>query len=149
MRPSEIRRRVLDDHRMIRGMLDSIEILAWQVLRGEQWPEGSLRFESEALLNSLRDHMQFEDVHLKPALMKSGILGPAGARQLDKDHRFQRRLLEDGLAKLQDDERSAMTLARNLLDLLQLVRIDMRSEEAFQLREDVLCDSVAPGPRGV
>ena len=52
---------------MIRGMLDSIEILAWQVLCGEHWPEGSLRFESEALLDSLRDHMQFEDVHLKPA----------------------------------------------------------------------------------
>ncbi len=81
--------------------------------------------------------------------MTSGILGPTGARQLDKDHRFQRRLLEDGLAKLQDDERSAMALARNLLDLVQLVRIDMRSDEAFQLREDVLCDSVAPGPRGV
>lgn len=67
MRPSEIRRCVLDDHRIIRGMLDSIEILAWQVLCGEHWPEGSLRFEAEALLDSLRDHMQFEDVHLKPA----------------------------------------------------------------------------------
>jgi hypothetical protein len=149
MRPSEIRRCVLGDHFVIREMLDSIERLAWLVLRGEHWPEGSLRLESEALLDRLRDHIQFEDIHLKPALMASGVLGLTGARQLDKDHRLQRRILEDGLAQLQDDERSAMTLARNLLDLVQLVRMDMRSEEAFQLREDILCDSVAPSPRGV
>ena len=100
MRPSEIRRCVLDDHRMIREMLNSIEVLAWHVLRGEDWPEGSLRFESQALLDRLREHMQFEDVHLKPALMKSGVFGAARARKLDQDHRFQRRLLRRYLAAL-------------------------------------------------
>lgn len=143
MRPSEVRRRILDDHEQIRRILNSIEGLGWRVIEGEEWPVAALRREARSFLDHLKQHMEWEDVYLKPALLKTGLFGPYRARKLDRDHRLQRRLLEDGIEKLEDADRDAITLARNFLDLVQLVRADMRSEEMVQLGKDVLRDPVA------
>ena len=138
MQPSEIRRRILEDHRRIRAALDSLERSAGAVANGERplvWP---LRVEGEELL----DHMHWEDLYLRPALLEADAWGRERASRLDHDHREQRQLLEWALARVTDQIRPPVLLARSLLDLAKLLRADMEHEEAALLDERVLRDDV-------
>ena len=142
MKPSEIRKHVLSDHVTIRGMLLSVETIAKQVLEGERNLVGALRLEGEGLLTFLREHMGWEDRYQGPALRAADAWGPARAEQLDSDHREQRQLLEHSLATLEDQSRPPALIARNLLDLVELLRQDVEDEESALLDEKVLRDDV-------
>ncbi len=142
MHPSEIRRRILSDHQALRGMLLSLESLGQQVSAGQRHLVGPLRLEGEALLDRLLTHMKWEDVHLRPALLAADAWGEARAERLDRDHREQRALLEDSLSRVRDPSRPACLLARNLLDLIALLRTDMDEEERDLLDTRVLRDDV-------
>ena len=145
MRPSEVRRRVLADHDALRDKLSRLQKVAQQVLEGERSLLGALRLEGEALLKLLLEHMQWEDVNLDAALRHSDAWGDERAAQLARDHREQRELLEHALRGLQDQTRPAVVLARNLVDLVDLLGEDMADEEAALLDERVLRDDDEPG----
>jgi iron-sulfur cluster repair protein YtfE (RIC family) len=102
----------------------------------------TLRAEGERLLATLLEHMGWEDRFLAPALRRADAWGEERARQLDGDHREQRELLAHVLAGLRDASRPASVLARNLLDLVTLLRADMEHEEATLLDPRVLRDDV-------
>ena len=143
LRPSEIRQQVLDDHETIRGILLSLEDLSRRVIGGQQGLAGPLRLEGETLLSRLRHHMHWEDVHLRPALLEvPGAWGKERAEELDRDHREQRDLLSDALDRVQDPSRPPSLVARNLLDLVELLRADMEQEERDLLDERVLRDDL-------
>jgi len=142
MRAEEIRTRIIDDHVAIRGMLLSIEDLANGVLGGLRRLAGPMRLEGESLLDHLATHMHWEDVHLAPALRKADAWGDERAAQLDLDHAEQRELLTHALARVEDPSRPAALVARNLLDLIELLREDMVEEERTLLDERVLRDDV-------
>ena len=127
MRPDQVRQRVLDDHARLRGNLASLEQLATQVVNGERQLTGALRVEGEGLLEFLLEHMRWEDEHLAPALREAG--GEELVKRLEGDHREQRELLEHALERLQDQSRPSVLVGRNLMDLIALLREDIREEE--------------------
>ena len=142
MKPSEVRRHILAEHVTIRGILLSIEAVAQQVIEGERNLVGALRLEGEGLLAFLSDHMRWEDRHLAPVLRAADSWAPARAEQLESDHREQRLLLRHALEAIEDQSRPPPLIARNLLDLVALLREDIEDEESALLDERVLRDDV-------
>lgn len=142
MRPSEIREKVLTDHAELRGRLAGLEGLAREVVDGERRLVGALRLEGEELLDRLADHMRWEERYLAPALHDADAWGDERVKRLIDDHREQRDLLADSLSRLRDPSRPPVLLARNVLDLVSLIREDMEDEEAVALDERVLRDDV-------
>ena len=142
MQPSEIRLRILDDHQTIRGMLLSLERAALGVSDGESQLAGPMRLEGEVLLEHLLEHMSWEDRHLRPALVEADAWGRERAERLDRDHREQRDLLRYALASVEDQSRPALVIARQLIDLVRLLREDMEDEERLLVNDKVLRDDV-------
>lgn len=142
MQPSEVRRRILDDHEFLRVMLVGLEATAQRVLEGEGSLLGPLRLEGEALLSRLAEHMHWEDVSLRPALLEADAWGEARAEKLDQDHEEQREMLAFVLGSIRDQSRPRDVIARTLLDLVRLLREDMDDEEQVLLDERVLRDDV-------
>ena len=142
MRPSEVRRRILQDHQALRGILLSLEALSKEVLDKGQLVERPLRMQGEALLSQLRDHMDWEDAHLRPALLAADEWGEARAASLDSDHREQREMLGYALKRIRDTNAPPVILARGLLDLVKVLRQDMEEEESLFLDERQLRDGV-------
>jgi hemerythrin-like domain-containing protein len=145
MKPSEVRERVLAEHDALRARLNHLDQAARQVLAGERALLGALRLEGEALLKLLLEHMQWEDVHLAPALLRADPAGAERAAQLAREHREQRELLEHTLRALQDQTRPTVVLARSLVDLADLLQREMADEEASLLEERVLRDEPEVG----
>jgi iron-sulfur cluster repair protein YtfE (RIC family) len=142
MRPSQVRRRILDDHTALRRRLEEIEELAKGVAADERHHVGGLRARAEELLRVLSEHMYWEDRHLAPALEDADAWGPERARLLEQDHRDQRSFLADVVERLQDQQQPPPLLATKLLDLVGRLRADMEEEEGFFLDPDVLRDDV-------
>ena len=142
MRPSQVRARILEDHTALRRRLDEIERLANDVIANERCHIGGLRARAEDLLTTLREHMDWEDRYLAPALEDADAWGPERAALLDQDHRDQREFLGDVIERLQDQRQPAPLLASSLLDLVGHLRRDMEEEEGFFLDPDVLRDDV-------
>ena len=142
MRPSEVRSRILDDHEIIRAMLQSVERVSSEVIRGKSQLTGAMRFEGETLMERLLEHMQWEDLHLRPALCEADTWGQERAERLDRDHREQREMLRYALASVEDQSRPPLVIARQLLDLVRLLREDMEDEEQLLVNDRVLRDDV-------
>ena len=81
MRPSQIRGHSFDDHRRIGGRILSLEEHAKQVALDERRLIGPLRLEGDVLLSKLRHHMRWENVHLRPALVRAEARPPDVAKQ--------------------------------------------------------------------
>ncbi len=139
MKPSEVRRHVLDDHSELRDMLVRLEALA----RDERnQTSDTLRLAGEALLERLATHMRWEDRYLGPAVREADGWGDARAALLAEDHREQREILGYALAQLRDGSRPKALVAVTLLDLVEMLRKDMEEEEAALLDPSVLRDDV-------
>ena len=142
MRPSEVRERILYDHETLRAMLVSVERVSLQVMDGESVLVGPLRFEAETLLERLLEHMSWEDQYLRPALLDADVWGQERAAHLDRDHREQREMLQYALASIEDQSRPPLVIARQVLDLVRLLRDDMNEEEGLLVNDRVLRDDV-------
>lgn len=129
MEAIEVRRRVEQEHATIRATLRSLEKLAQEVVSEEHPLLGPLRARGEALFASLRDHMSWEDEHLRPVL-EAGPGGRDRAQSLDEDHRRQRHMLAAELESLRDQARPTVVIARGLLDVIKDLRAEMDDEEA-------------------
>ena len=138
MQPSEVRETVLREHLALRGLLSRVESLAHLVAGDEPGMLSDLRAAAEALLDMLARHMEWEDRHLAPALRDSGAFGAEREARLERDHAEQREVLRHALERLRDEGRPAALVARNLLDLVTLLRTDMEDEENSLLGRDVL-----------
>jgi hypothetical protein len=142
MRPSEVRRRILDDHEKLRSMLVGVERVAHEVVDGECQLTAAMRVEGERLMERLLAHMGWEDRYLRPALCDADAWGQERAERLDRDHREQREMLEYALSSVADQSRPPLVIARQLLDLVRLLRDDMQEEEELLVNERILRDDV-------
>jgi len=142
MKPSQVRAHVLGDHEHLRARLRSLERHGKRVLEGSEGELAALRDEVEDFLARLREHMGWEELHLRTALLEADAWGQERARHLDDDHREQRELLELILRVVGDRSRPPPLVARNVLDLVALVLDDMVEEERWLLDERVLRDDV-------
>ncbi len=142
MRPSEVRQRILDDHEVIRAMLHAVEQVSTEVINGASQLTGPMRLEGETLMERLLEHMHWEDLHLRPALCEADAWGQERAERLDRDHREQREMLHYALASVEDQSRPPLVIARQLQDLVRLLREDMEDEEQLLVNDRVLRDDV-------
>jgi iron-sulfur cluster repair protein YtfE (RIC family) len=140
MRPSEVRERVLSDHEELRGRLAELEELARASLERGPGAGVGLRTRAEDLLDHLAIHMSWEDRYLVPVLRAADGWGEARSGRLAREHLEQRELLEYALRQLHDADRPEAVVARNLLDLVALLREDMLEEECAFLDERLLRD---------
>jgi iron-sulfur cluster repair protein YtfE (RIC family) len=129
MRAFEVRRRIRVDHERLRAILYSIRTISRNVLAGDPSFTRSLRVEGETLHEQLLEHMRWEDTYLAPTLRRAQAWGRGRAAQLDRDHREQRELLDYTLTSVRDCSRPPLALARNLIDLVELLLEDMAQEE--------------------
>ena len=142
MQPSEVRRRILEDHERLRREVEQVEGLAREILKDLREPISALRAEAEGLVKRLFAHMKWEETHLLPALREADAWGAERAERLVRDHREQRNLLDFVLGRLHDPARPAEAVARDIVHLADLLREDMQAEEKDLLDERVLRDDV-------
>lgn len=142
MQPSQVRQKILDDHKGLRAQLERLEGLALdiQAERNHQLP--LLRDETQRLLDTLLVHMQWEDEHLGPILFEIDAWGEERARRLHEEHVEQRQRLSLYLAALLDESRPEKDVAGDLLELIAWLRDDMAGEERVTLDPDVVRDDV-------
>jgi len=141
MDPSEVRRRVLDDHAELRERIDRLEkrALGTQLTGTGLMP---LCREAEALFDQLGRHMRWEELHLRPALLDADAWGEERAALLEADHREQREVLARAMCRLRRDALPAERVAGHVLGLLSWLSEDMAREEELLLDERVLRDDV-------
>lgn len=137
MKTDEIRKHVLDDHTALRRTLVRLEGLARRVLAGSEGHLSALRGEAIGCLDAFLVHMEWEDIHLAPALREVGARGEHLAAKLTREHFEERELLRHILRGLSDLTRPGRVVARNLVDLCGLLREHMVEEE------EMLVDSPA------
>lgn len=142
MQPTQVREKVLGDHRVLRLQLRALENLAREVIHDPRIPVAALRASAKRFLEALRTHMHWEDLQLVPALEESDAWGPERAARLTDHHREQRTFLAGVLEELHDQQQAPAVVANSLLDLARLLFEDMDEEEAFFLDPDVLRDDV-------
>jgi iron-sulfur cluster repair protein YtfE (RIC family) len=141
--PSEVRRRILEDHAGLRESLSELEERARGCLGGGE-PEQlvALREGGERFHEALSLHIRWEDQYLAPALRDADAWGDERVKRLEDEHREQRALLADHLARLRDPTREGSEVARDILLLGDLLRVDMDREEKQSLDPNVLRDDV-------
>ncbi len=140
--PSEIRQKVLTQHREIEQMLSELEAGAEQLGEGEEEAE-RLKRAAYALRGILELHMTFEETHMVPAISETDGFGPERARHLHAEHAEQRAHL-DRLVHAILDARSPTEIKEGVTQLAQMLRKDIEEEEKNYVNERLLRDSIIP-----
>lgn len=140
--PSEIREKVLMQHREIEAMLGELETGVDLLQQGAEEAE-RVKHAAYALRGILELHMTFEETHLAPAISEADGFGPQRARHLHEEHRIQRgeldRLVEAILAAASPSEIQA-----GVERLGDMLRRDIQEEEENYLGEELLRDHIMP-----
>lgn len=142
MDAAAVRKRILEDHQVIRRLLTEVDALARRALAGEDGLEAELREAGERLRERFLAHLALEDAHLVPALRVSDAWGDERAARVEREHREQRAEMERLLGHLRDVRRGARELAQELSDLVNGLVADMEREERAVLDPEVLRDDV-------
>jgi len=143
-RPSEIRQRVLDEHRKIAVSLDKIEGLAAQLRGGDADSEILLRRAIFELHEVMRHHMAYEERTLLPVLRTSDSFGPAEVAEFIREHQVQRNMLEKIATDLAGTE-DLSTLIGGVLELVRAIRDDIEHEGREFLNEDLFRGAISGG----
>ena len=114
--PSMVRKRILTEHKVLRGLLATTETLANRILEGDAESGVRLAWQTRELYQTLLRHMDVEDRILAPALQETDAFGKTRAENLLQDHREQRRQLRQALATL--DDFAGEQLARSVLAII-------------------------------
>jgi hemerythrin-like domain-containing protein len=140
MRPSEVRRTILEDHGWLRALLADVDEVARRVLAGDAGLGARLRERGEALHGRFLRHLALEEQQLVPALRDADEWGEERAARLEIEHAAQRAQLERLLAELRDASRTGREVAVALHELVSDLVDDMDHEERTLLDERVLHD---------
>ena len=141
MKPAEVRRRILADHRKLRAMLDALVPLAQRFERGEDVDAKWLREETLALYETFAAHLRHEESTLEPALRARGAEGVRLADRLAHEHREQRELLGYLTSRLRDSPYPTLLVAREVRNFAEYLQSDMAHEEATLLTAAALPDT--------
>lgn len=130
MNASDRRRFILDDHAKIRQLLDEIDALVGSFEEKEGVEEAEeLRTRGLGLYAVLAEHLTREEELLIPILRVTGPDGLARARQLGREHRVQRELLEFLTDRLSENDLPTVIVVRQLRNFTEYLRFDMLHEE--------------------
>lgn len=140
MRPSHVRKRILEEHERLRVLLEELDDAARRLLEGDEALALRLRVLAEALREKFLRHLDLEDEILVPTLREIDPWGPERAKQVSEEHLEQRALFQRLFADLHDGRRPAVEVAVELRALVSALLLDMQGEEAHVLHPDVLHD---------
>ncbi|UCE84709.1 MAG: hemerythrin domain-containing protein [Deltaproteobacteria bacterium] len=140
MKPSEVRKRILEEHAALRRLLAEVEGLAERYEDGSADLAPMLLERGRTLYESLAAHLDVEDAYLAPALRAAGAEGERRAESLAHEHREQRELLRYLLGRIHELQRPTILIAREVRSFVGYVRVDMEHEEKTILSEAVFRD---------
>jgi hemerythrin-like domain-containing protein len=141
VKPAEIRRRILAEHRNLRAMLDVVEPLTQRFERGEDAEAKELREEALSLYETFAAHLLHEEATLEPALRAQGKDGERLADRLAHEHHEQRELLSYLVSRLKANRRPTLLMAREVRNFAEYLRNDMAHEESTLLSAAALPDT--------
>ena len=140
--PSEVRRKVLSQHREIEQMLSELEAGVAKLGEGSV-DAAQVKRAAYALRGILELHMNFEEAHMVPAIRDADGFGPERVRHLHAEHADQRREL-DRLVDAIREARSPDSLVSTVSTLAQMLRVDIEQEERDYVNEKLLSDDLIP-----
>ena len=140
--PSEIRRKVLSQHREIEEMLSELEAGVAQLGTGAMKAD-QVKRAAYALRGILELHMTFEEAHMAPAIAEADGFGPERVRHLHAEHAEQRSEL-DQLVDAIREAGSPDDLVAGVTRLAAMLRADIEEEEREYVTDKLLRDSLIP-----
>lgn len=140
--PSEVRRRVLSQHREIEQMLAELETGVAKLNDGSV-DAGQVKRAAYALRGILELHMSFEETHMAPAINDADGFGPERVRHLHAEHADQRAEMDRLIGSIREAE-SRAELAKSVVKLAEMLRIDIEEEEREYVNEKLLSDHLIP-----
>ena len=140
--PSEVRRKVLSQHREIEQILAELEAGVAQLGDGGVNAE-QVKRAAYALRGILELHMNFEELHMVPAITEADGFGPERARHLHTEHQEQRKQL-DHLVHAIREANSIDELAQGVAKLSEMLRDDIEEEEREYVTDRLLRDNIIP-----
>ena len=135
--PSAVRKRILEEHKLLLQLLAETEELAERVLAEDRGAADELSRQARELYRTLLRHLELEDQILIPALLDTGAYGPERVERLQSEHARQRDQLRAALGSVASDSAS---LAQSLQEFVPSVRNDIAYEEDELLSSAVLRD---------
>jgi predicted metal-dependent phosphoesterase TrpH len=139
MKPSEIRRELLEQHATIRTMTEVAQTIAKRLRAGVP-PEGDLQDCVARLAEAMRAHNAREEELLRELVQDFDAWGKDRITMMDREHMQAHRRLDEAIRGI-PEVRTAVA-AVGVIALAHLIREHMDREEAAFLNEDVLCDEV-------
>lgn len=140
--PSEVRRKVLSQHREIEQMLSELETGVAKLADGSV-DSGQVKRAAYALRGILELHMNFEETHMVPAINEADGFGPERVRHLHAEHTDQREEMDRLISAIREAE-SAPELIKSVRKLAEMLRIDIEEEEREYVNEKLLSDHLIP-----
>jgi iron-sulfur cluster repair protein YtfE (RIC family) len=143
---SEVRERILAEHRLLRTMISNVATTAEETLRHrEQQPH--LCAALATLRSAIERHLDYEERVLAPVLLRADAWGPVRAAHMTTEHAGQRALLLAlTLLAVTEDAgggvRSATGLVDEIQGFVQSFERNMREQEAMLLSAEALGEEV-------
>ena len=137
---SQVRSLILDEHTVLRDILDEIEEALGELTRRVPGSLGRLRASLRTFQDAFQRHLRHEETVLRPVLANVDAWGPARVESMDEEHRAQRAALVE-LTRVRLEEDFDRTI-QSIEAFVQRLRADMDGEERHALSEEVLRDDI-------
>jgi hypothetical protein len=140
-RSSTVRKRILEEHRVLRDKLDVLELLV-DGLREDPKRSAAVSRTARDVLRRLIAHVQLEDAILAPLLRSIDAWGPVRESDLLAHHAEQREQLQALIRSYGGHGHDIEELALRTLSWISDARADMDHEERSVLSRELLDDSM-------
>lgn len=138
--PGQIRSLILDEHAMLRDLLEDIEEGFADVEARTPGSLGRVIVRVHRFYGALLKHIAHEELVLRPAVAVADAWGTARVEKMDQDHRSQRETIRSLAALTFTSDVDAKL--RRVRDFTRTIGKEMDSEERGCLSEEVLRDDV-------
>ncbi|MGZ6164342.1 MAG: hemerythrin domain-containing protein [Myxococcaceae bacterium] len=137
---SQVRSLILDEHTVLRDVLEEIDETLGEMTRRVPGAIGRLRGTLRTFQDAFLRHLNHEETVLRPLLVDVDAWGPARVEAMDEEHRAQRAAIAE-LSRLALDADLDATVQR-IEDFVRRLRADMDGEEHHALSPEVLRDDI-------
>ena len=137
---SQVRSLILDEHTILRNLLEEIEESLGEMTRRVPGAVRRLRASLRTFQDAFLRHLSHEETVLRPLLQDVDAWGPARVETMDDEHRSQRAALVE-LSRLALDQDLDQTV-QQVDEFVRRLRADMDGEEHHALSEEVLRDDI-------
>jgi len=137
---SQVRSLILDEHTILRNVLEEIEESLGEMTRRTPGAVRRLRASLRTFQDAFLRHLSHEETVLRPLLKDVDAWGPARVEAMDEEHRGQRAALVE-LSRLALEQDLDETV-QHVEEFVRRLRADMDGEEQHALSEEVLRDDI-------